>query len=321
MVCLLMDLRDRWAPSGAQAPLSRRGCDRPLAFAFALAVATSCGENRPPPPAAPHSAPARDVIVRTGRFAIHVNAYVQYYARAVAADRGAASETSSPPRLDADLASRLGACSDDACAKAALTGTSYAEGLDGYLHDTWADDSDEARRAVGLSGTPLMAFEDLLAPALAAQIGRVWPNEPVDVYLARAPGVDPSGREGAVIDTQGECFGASALLECLFTRGVEVLLPESDLGRGIEAARAALDESSRKRTEAAAPCIAALAVDAAVTATDPRYRPTRRFDQVCDPNVRAWLGTAWAKRMKGDLAAREFGTQLVEAMVTLPSQR
>jgi hypothetical protein len=25
--------------------------------------------------------------------------------------------------------------------------------------------------------------------------------------------------------------------------------------------------------------------------------------------------------MKGDLAAREFGTQLVEAMVTLPSQR
>jgi hypothetical protein len=285
-------------------------------------VVTSCGQNRPPPPAAPHSAPARDVIIRTGRFAIHVNAYVYYYARSVTprskasgeAPAGTSGEMDPSQGLDSALLTQLGGCSDDVCAKALFAGKSYAAGLVGYLRDSWADDSDDGRREVGRSGTPLMELEDLLAPALATQIGRVWPNEPIDVYLASAADIDPSGREGPLIDTRGECFAGSALLECLFTRAVEELIPESDLGRGIAEARAALDETSQRKGDAAVPCVAALAVDAAVTAADRHYRPTRRFAEACAPSLRPWLGDAWAKRMKGDLSAREFGAKLVQEM-------
>jgi hypothetical protein len=257
------------------------------------------------------------VIIRTGRFAIHMNAYVQYYARVVAGvgvREGASPETSSRGAVDSFLVTKLGVCSDDACARAAFTGRPYGEGLDDYLRETWADDSDAARRAVGLSGTSLLAFEDLLAPALATQIGTVWPNGAIDVFVARAPEVDPSGREGSLIDTQGECFAGDALLECLFTHGVEMLLAKSDLGQGIEAARAALDEPSRRKTDAAVPCIAALAVDAAVAAVDLRYRPTRRFVEACAPSLRPWLGAFWAKRIKGELLAREFGARLIQSM-------
>jgi|HubBroStandDraft_2_1064218.scaffolds.fasta_scaffold135224_2 hypothetical protein len=306
---LLMDLRDKGAPPNAQAGPAR-------ALALILALVASCGQNRPPPAAAPQSAPARDVIVRTGRFAIHLNAYVEYLAGRVGPGARDASEEGRPHDLDPDLVTKLEGCSDDRCAKAAFTGTREIEGLDGYLRETWPRDSDDARRAVGRSGTPLMELEDVIAPALASQIGRTWPNEPIDVYLARAPEIDPSGREGSLIDTEGECFGGRALLECLFTRAVEVLLPESDLGRGIDEARAALDALSRTKTDAAALCVAALAVDAAVGAADAGYRPTRRFSEACAPSLRPWLGDSWAKRIRGDLGAREFGAKLVEAMAS-----
>jgi len=274
------------------------------------------------------------VIVRTSRFAIHVNAYVAYYARAISARAGlpegtdaGALETTDAGEADGDrgaLVARvtaLGRCSDDACARAALDGTPYAAGLDGYLREKWGEDANDARHALGRVGTPILELEDLLAPTLATQIGRVWPSDPVDVYLARGEGAAPEGRRGALIDTEGECFSDRALLECLLTRALEVLLPDSEVGRGIEEARTSLDEPSRERARGAAACLAALAVDAALTAADPRYRPTMRFARACVPGVRPWLVDAWARRMKGELPAREFGAILAQTMATLPSPR
>jgi hypothetical protein len=267
---------------------------------------------------APDDAPARDVVVRTERFAVHVNAYVDYYAWS----------RSSGASLDQVLVARLGACSNDRCAKDALADqpsvagadapdgnlVPVADGLDRYLRETWADHEQEARRTLGRTGSPLMDLEDVIAPALATQIGRLWPEEPIVVYLARGSRMDPSGREGPVIDAHGECFEGDALLECLFTRAVETMLPDSDLGRGIEEARAKLDEHGRDVTLAAVPCVAALAVDVAMAAADPRYKPTRRFASACAPSVRDWLGDAWVKRMRGDETAKAFGAKLVERM-------
>ena len=284
-------------------------------MALALPFAASCGENPPPRPVAPDDAPARDVVVRTERFAVHVNAYVDFYAWS----------RSSGTSLDQDLVARLGACTNDRCAKDALAGAEGREGdlvprppagdeLDRYLRETWADHEQEARRTLGRTGSPLMDLEDVIAPALATQIGRVWPDEPIVLYMARGARIDPSGREGPVIDAHGECFEGDALLECLFTRAIETMLPESDLGRGIEEARAKLDDHGRDATRAAVPCVAALAVDVAMAAADPRYKPTRRFAAACAPPVRDWLGDAWVKRMRGDETAKAFGARLVETM-------
>ncbi len=241
--------------------------------------------------------------MRTGRFAIHTNAYVDYYAWSL--DREKA--------LDQDLALRLGACSDDRSARDALPD---AGGLDAFLREGWVDHEQEARRILGVTGSPVMTFEDTIGAALATQIGRLWPDEPIAVYLARGSHIDPSGREGPVIDTHGECFEHDALIECLFTRAVEVLLPESELGRAIEAARAHLDDRARDATFAALPCVAALSVDVAVTAALHRYTPTRRFAAACAPELRERLSDAWARRLRGDATASELGAKVVEMMAT-----
>jgi hypothetical protein len=136
----------------------------------------------------------------------------------------------------------------------------------------------------------------------------------VVVYLARGARFDPSGREGPVIDTHGECFEDHALLECVLTRAIELMLPDSELGRAIEEARASLDDRAREVTLAAVPCVAALAVDVAVSAADPRFKPTRRFAAACAPDLREWLSDAWTKRMHGDETAKAFGAKLVVRM-------
>jgi hypothetical protein len=288
----LSDLGDRCPWRAAQA----------IPLALALLFASSCGENNPPRPAAPRDAPARDVVVVTARFALHANAYVDFYAWS--RERGTS--------LDQAMVARLGACSNDRCAKDALA--DIGGGLDAYLHESWPDHEQESRRILGVTGSPIMNLEDSVAPALATQLGRLWPDEPVVVYLARGVGLDPSGREGPVIDTHGECFEDHALLECVLTRAVEVMLPESELGRAIEQARANLDERARAATFAAVPCVAALAVDVAVAAADPRFKPTRRFAEACAPDLREWLSDAWVKRMHGEETAKALGAKLVEKM-------
>jgi hypothetical protein len=293
----LSDLGDRCPSFAAQA----------LRLGLALLLCVSCGENLPPRPAAPREAPARDVVVRTGRFAIHANAYVDYYAWSLGVDED----------LDPDRVARLGACSDDPCAREALArspGGAPAQGLDAFLRETWVDHEQEARRILGLTGSSVMSYEDSVAPTLATQLGTIWPDEPAIAYLARGARLDPTGREGAVIDTHGECFEGGALLECLLTRAVEVRLPDSELGRAIDDARASLSEPEREATRAAIPCVAALAVDVALAAADPQFKPTRRFAAACAPRLREWLSDTWAKRIHGDITATAFGTQLVDVM-------
>jgi hypothetical protein len=306
-----LDLRDKGACPAAQAARARARLGS-TALALALALSSSCSGHKATPPLAAHSAPARDVIVRTGRFAIHVNAYVTYYAaEGVAAEDK--SEGGAEASLDAAFLSKLGACSDDPCAVRVL-GPSHAAKLGAYLEDHWTDDSDDAQRSVGRVASPVLTFEDLVAPTLASQIGRVWPSDPVDVFVARAQRVDPSGRTGPLLDTQGECFAEGALLECLLTRAVEELLPESDVGRAITEARAKLDDAGREKCETAIACVAALSVDAAVTAALHHYQPTRRFAEACPASLRSWLADNWMKRMKNEIEAKAFGAALVEAM-------
>jgi hypothetical protein len=159
-----------------------------------------------------------------------------------------------------------------------------------------------------------MDLEDVLAPTLARQIGKVWPDDPIVVFVAHASGrLDSNGgRDGAVIDAGGECFGGDALLECLFTRALEVLLPESDLGRALEQEGARRGDVSRAASAGFLACVAALATDAAVAATEARYTPTRRFVTVCSEPARAWLEGEWPKRMHGDESAKAFAVRLVE---------
>src|SRR5579859_4515115 len=112
---------DRCPRGRAQARrLDRRNGAVPCRAAVLVAClsASGCGENRALPPAAPRAAPARDVVVRTGRFAIHANAYVDYYAW---------SRQDPREGLDPDVVARLGACSDDPCARAAIDGVAGAE--------------------------------------------------------------------------------------------------------------------------------------------------------------------------------------------------
>lgn len=268
-------------------------------------------------PAAPNEARARDVAVRTSRFAIHSNAYVDFYVSALSsslsadgADRGAL------PLLDANLVAKLGACSHDLCAKSALVETPL-DRLDGFLAEAWGAHESEARRLLGREGTPLMNLEDALAPALARQIGIEWPSDPFVVYLAHAQGRfdESGGRQGAVLDVQGECFEGGALLECLFTRALEVLLPASALGRAIAEEGARFDDGGRAAPKDLLPCLASLATDAAVAAGERHYRPTRRFVTVCSPQERMWLADEWSKRLREQESPREFAAKLLAEAV------
>jgi len=280
---------------------------------LALAVLVGCGGGHEPSPAAPNDAPAKDVVVRTSRFAIHANAYVDFYAAArVAPLRSENGDAGAAPLLDAPLVAKLGACSDDPCAKSSLVGTPF-DGLDAFLHDTWAAHEIDTRRTLGRSGTPLMNSEDALAPTLARQIGIVWPNDPVVVYVAHAKRQFDmgGGRDGAVLDVDGECLDGNALLECLFTRALEVLLPDSELGRALEEERARLEGSPSFTSADLLACIAALASDAAVAAIEQRYTPTRAFVARCSERQRAWLADEWPRRMHGEESPRVFAARLV----------
>jgi hypothetical protein len=310
MVVPLSAYRDRGPLRAAQGT-----CARALLGAFPILCGAllACGANRVPPAAAPNDAPARDVIVRTSRFAIHANGYVDFYADAFATLPAESSGAGAALLLDAPLVAKLGACSDDPCARSALVGTGFG-GLDDFLRTTWAAHESDARRMLGSHGTSLMDLEDVLAPTLARQIGKVWPDDPIVVFVAHAGGrLDSNGgRDGAVIDAGGECFGGDALLECLFTRALEVLLPESDLGRALEEEGTRRGDVSRAASAGFVACVAALATDAAVAATEARYTPTRRFVTVCSEPARAWLEGEWPKRMHGDESAKAFAVRLVE---------
>ncbi len=271
--------------------------------------------SRAPAPAAPNDAPARDVIVRTSYFSIHSNAYVDFYAGASARSLpvGSSGAGSLPLVLDAPLVAKLGTCSDDPCAKDALVGTGLGA-LDDFLRDTWAAHESEARRTLGRDGTPLMELEDALATALARQIGAVWPADPIVVYLAHEGGrLDAEGgRDGAVIDVEGECFGGGALLECLFTRALEGVLRESELGRTVRDELARRGDATGAADTRFMACVAALATGAAVAAAERRYTPTRRFITVCSEPERAWLAAEWPKRARGDESPRAFASRLVD---------
>lgn len=303
-------LRDRGAPLSAQAWFVR-------AVPFTLSILFACGASREPAPAAPDDAPARDVIVRTSRFSIHANAYVDFYAGARGGALATEGRDGGPASLlDPELVTKLGRCSDDPCAKSALFGTREGA-LGDFLRDTWPAHAIGARRALGRSGTPLMELEDVIAPTLARQVGIAWPNDPIVVYLANEEGRRGpiGGRDGAILDVEGDCFEGDALLECLFTRALDVLMPDSELGRAIEEERARLRPMGQEAGAGVTPCVATLAAATAVAATEAHYRPTRRFISVCSEPERAWLEGEWPKRMRGDESPKAFATKLVQEAV------
>jgi hypothetical protein len=282
-----------------------------------MSILCACGASRGPAPAAPDEAPARDVIVRTSRFSIHANAYVDFYASGGAGALATEGRDGSPASLlDPELVTKLGQCSDDPCAKSALFGTREGA-LGDFLRETWPAHAIGARRTLGRSGTPLMELEDVIAPTLARQVGIAWPNEAIVVYIANEEGRRGpiGGRDGAVLDVEGECFEGDALLECLFTRALDVLMPDSELGLAIEEEGARLRASGRADGAGVTPCVAALAAATAVAATEAHYRPTRRFISVCSEPERAWLEGEWPKRMRGDESPKAFAAKLVEEAV------
>jgi hypothetical protein len=323
-----MDLRDKGPPLSSQAARPRRArraspriVVRAAAWAF-LGFLASCGENRPPPPAAPDVAPARDVVVRTGRFALHANAYVDYYAGVRAAALSLPDADQEPFRaVDEALVASLGRCSDDRCARAAFAPLGdLVNGLDRFLKDTWPDHAFEARRTLGLNGAPLLDLEDALASALATQIGRLWPDEPTVLYLVRVDqgsSLFPRDLEGPLMDIRGGCFGGHALLECIFVRALEVSLAESDLGRAVTRTREPMDEARKNATRSVLPCIAALAAAAAVAAADRMYQPTKRYIEACPSGTRKGFEDALRRRMKGEIDAAVLGKELVEKALSV----
>jgi hypothetical protein len=89
-------------------------------------------------------------------------------------------------------------------------------------------------------------------------------------------------------------------------------LPESELGRAIDEEGARRGEEGRAASARFTACIAALATDAAVAATEPHYTPTRRFVTVCSEPARAWLQVEWPKRMHDEEPPKAFAASLVD---------
>lgn len=278
----------------------------------------------PQPEVPKDEAPARDLIVRTDRFELHANAWLDLHAwlvhraraegtrdlesapfdREILEYAAALRDAKDDRAADEDALARLRRCHDDRCATEALGptpfGPPFARALPAYVQIAWNRRSAVARGAIERT-TPLLRYESDLADGLAKDLGLTEEAERVRLDVVAH---DAGGRAGpGVLAAGGPCFFADGILECAFFAWARANAPKLELARAIK--KGVSTERARRLWDA----VVAYAIVVRVQErTNHRSWLAKKLTE-SEPELAKWLAREWPKRRAGE-AAQSFAERL-----------
>ncbi len=306
--------------------------DTAIALAMVCAACTTPAAPRPP---LERGKPTPTVlVVGLDQLALRTTAWVELHAWLAAAARSSAELPD--PELDgaarayrealADddrddtltrTARALETCEDERCARAAVTGTRFAQAylsaLPAFLARHWTERATVTRAGIEVARAALGAEVEPILKRLAQDLAIDWPSAPVAVDIvgdAPAPARDAPIR--MLLATQGSCFaGASQeatsvrdarITDCVIAYALLRLDHRSALATALTAELRATgggEDAARAWT-----ALVVHAVATTVTGIEPKHTSAmRRSAAAAMPREMAWLAAEWPSRMHGEPAA------------------
>jgi hypothetical protein len=326
-----------------------RNTARWLCFAvlLALLVLVLWGCARPKARAvAPRPAPPRVLVVGLEHLALRTTAWVELHAWLAAAARSHADMAD--PDLEAaarayarvlaedprdELLARtthvLEACDDERCARAAVSGTTFAapylEALPGFLDRHWAERAGLARDGMESARAAMTPDTDALLTIVARDLAVDWPaTSPVVDVVAAAPEPGADAPIRVLLGARGSCFAKlrdesthvhdARIVDCVLGYALLHLDERSALGAALGSELAARGKSSELGRAWTA--LVAHAVATTVSAWEPRHHSAlRRSTAAVMPETMQWLLEEWPSRLRGEAPA-SFAKRYVDALLT-----
>ena len=293
-----------------------------------LSCSLSCSNAATPHAPRPRDPPPRVLVVGLEQVALRTSAWVELHAWLAAAGRGGretgdaeldpaahayAAVLADDPRdeLLGRTTRALASCDDERCARAAVSGTSFAAGylaaLPGFLDRHWAERAAKARAGMEVARAALGEELEPLVASLSRALAIDWPRSPpvVDVVAdAPEPGRDAPIR--ALLAAQGSCFTGARdesermhdahIMDCVLVHAVLRLAARSEMALEPRAWTA----------------LVVHAVATVVTAWEPRHVSVlRRSAEAVMPEELEWLAREWPSRLRGE-PARGFAKRYAD---------
>jgi hypothetical protein len=296
-------------------------------------------------PVPPSRVPPRVLVVGLEQIALRTTAWVELHAWLAAAARSHAD--TGDPELDAaardyvtalaedsldELLARtthvLEACDDERCARAAVTGTTFAQpylaALPGFLKRHWTERAGVARDAMEAARAAMAPEVEALVTIVARDLAVDWPvTPPVVTFVAAAPEPGADAPIRVLLGARGSCFTREAkesdqvhdarIVDCVLGYALLRLEGRSTLGVALERELAARGKTAERRRAWSA--LVAHAVATTVTAWEPRHASAlRRSAAVVMPATMGWLAEEWPARLRGEAPA-SFAKRYVDALL------
>lgn len=296
-------------------------------------------------PVPPSRVPPRVLVVGLEQIALRTTAWVELHAWLAAAARS--HDDTGDPELDAaargyvtaladdprdELLARtthvLEACDDERCARAAVTGTTFAEpylaALPGFLARHWAERAEAARDAMEAARAAMTPEVDALVTIVARDLAVDWPvTAPLVTIVAAAPEPGADATIRVLLGARGSCFAKGVkesnhvhdarIIDCVLGYALLGLEGRSTLGVALERELAARGKSAERGRAWTA--LVAHAVATTVGAWEPRHvSALRRSTAVVMPAVTEWLAEEWPARLRGEAPA-SFAKRYADAVL------
>lgn len=302
----------RGSPGASDTALARAVMRGLIAFLPLLALGCAYGAPRQ---ATERTPPPRVLVVKLEKVALRTSAWVELHA-SLAATGAYAVVRAADPR-DAQLGRTTAAlqkCEDERCARAAVTGSPFADAylaaLPGFLARDWTDRATISRAGVETARAAIPEeIIDPLVEKLAKDLAIDWPAPPpvVDVVTA-SPEPGPEAPIRVLLGARTTCFARFAketermhdarITDCVLGYAAVQLAQRSALGRALDRELAARGLSAE--LERAWTALVVHAVATTVTAWEPKHAsPLQRSAAAVMPDVMAWLAREWPARMRG----------------------
>ena len=222
----------------------------------------------------------------------------------------------------------LEACEDERCARAAVTGTSFAApylaALPGFLERHWTERATTAREAIEKARAAIPPEVEALVTALARDLAIDWPLGPppaVDV-VAAAPEPGPDAPLRVLLGARGSCFlregkesdhvHDARIMDCVLGYAALRLDTKSALAVAIDHELVARGRGGER--ERAWTAVVVHAVAATVSAWEPRHASALRHSaSAVMPDVMEWLAHEWPARVRGE-APPSFAKRYVDEL-------
>jgi hypothetical protein len=217
----------------------------------------------------------------------------------------------------------LEGCESAKCARAAVTGTAFAEpylaALPDFLARHWTRRAATARGGIEMARAALGPEVEPLVSRLAQDLALDWPVSPpvVDV-VADAPEAGHEALIRVVLGARSACFKAqpkeanrmhnARIVDCVLAYAAAGLRSRSAIAVAL-----GTEQSSREQAWIA---LVVHAVATVIAAWEPKHDSVLRRSAIAVmPRAMTWLAAEWPKRMRGEPPA-EFARRYVAALET-----